>query len=140
MPSTRKPRERKPHKRTTDSALRERIAKLETLVGSWSDGPVEPTKIAEPENPSPAKHDPAGVSSGDGSTTPDANFTRLPSGFDFTRDWVGLAVDSFTVHIEIDVEITPLNDSTQMVAHLLGGPQTFGENTVCAWRGRAARR
>lgn len=72
------------------------------------------------------------ISGGDKSTPPDANFTVIPSSFDFTDVWAGVAVDSFAMHVEFEVELTPgpNNGSSEIVVHLLGSPQTLGEKEV----------
>jgi len=66
---------------------------------------------------------------GDSSHLPDANFTRIPSDFDFTDTWVGVAIDSFTIHVEVALELFPSggNATSEIVIHLLGSPQTFGD-------------
>ncbi|EJD50357.1 hypothetical protein AURDEDRAFT_160259 [Auricularia subglabra TFB-10046 SS5] len=60
--------------------------------------------------------------------TPTANFTSRfvqAANFDFTRNWVGFAMQGFSAHVELAVDLTPANSSNELVIHLLGVPLTI---------------
>jgi hypothetical protein len=48
----------------------------------------------------------------------DANFSMLP--VDFTEYWAGVAVDDFTIHIELDISLTPKGPTNEIKIPLLG--------------------
>lgn len=39
---------------------------------------------------------------------------------DFTEYWLGVAFDNFTVHIELDISLTPTNPTNEVTIHLIG--------------------
>jgi hypothetical protein len=49
---------------------------------------------------------------------PDANFSMLP--FDFTQYWVGVALNNFQVHVELNISLTPSGPSNEIIIPLLG--------------------
>ncbi|EJD50345.1 hypothetical protein AURDEDRAFT_121515 [Auricularia subglabra TFB-10046 SS5] len=59
--------------------------------------------------------------------TPTPNFTSpyvQAAQFDFNNSWVGLAIESFEVHVELLIQLTPADDSNdKLEIHLLGEPR-----------------
>jgi hypothetical protein len=49
---------------------------------------------------------------------PDANFSMLP--FDFSEYWLGMVVDNFKIHIELNINLTPSQPTNEIDIPLLG--------------------
>ncbi|KZV84533.1 hypothetical protein EXIGLDRAFT_727022 [Exidia glandulosa HHB12029] len=45
--------------------------------------------------------------------------------FDFTDQWLAMVLHDFKVHIELEIDLTPSNDSNELDIHLLGKPEIF---------------
>ncbi|EJD50351.1 hypothetical protein AURDEDRAFT_160253 [Auricularia subglabra TFB-10046 SS5] len=60
--------------------------------------------------------------------TPDENFTSSyvqAAGFDFGNTWVGLAIESFEMHVELLIQLTPADKSNDLEIHLLSEPRNI---------------
>ena len=49
---------------------------------------------------------------------PDSNFSSFP--FDFSEYWVGVVVERFNVHVELNVSLTPSNPTNEITIALIG--------------------